>query len=79
MKTWDEHRQAAVEGASARRSLGGAVGALLIGLAMGAWALASSDPVITILGGASFLACLAFAGLAFWNVVRFRRGDRLPS
>jgi hypothetical protein len=49
-----------------------------IGLAMGAWALASSDPVITILGGASFVACLV-AGLAFWNVVRFRRGDRLPT
>jgi predicted lipid-binding transport protein (Tim44 family) len=79
VKSWEEHRQAAVEGASAQRSLGGAAGALLTGVAMGAWALASSDPVITILGGASFLACLAFAGLAVWNVVRFRRGDRLPT
>jgi hypothetical protein len=43
---------------------------------VGVWAVNDSDPVIKVLGGASFIACLGVAALGFWNVARFRRGER---
>jgi hypothetical protein len=45
-------------------------------VAVGIWGLSDSDSAVNVLGAAAFIACVAFAGLCFWNVVRFRRGEQ---